>query len=145
MNKNLIQSLILFKKSFYSLVNEQCQKLNLTSAELFLLGILFKEGDLHQIEIAKNLDCDKAHIHRLTAKLIEKGYVSLVDCHHGKNQKLHLSELGEEKAKLFDQIISSVKAIIFRGVSEEEITVTQKTIEKFAKNVSQIKEEKKDV
>ena len=144
MNDSLISSLLLFKKSFYSLVNSQCQKYNLTSAELFLLGILYKNGDMHQIEIARNMDCDKAHIHRITCKLAQKGFIEFVDCHHGKNQTVHLKDLGQKITKSFDGVIASVMEIIYKDVKDEDIALTAKTIEKFAKNILDYKEKEKN-
>ena len=144
MNNSLISSLLLFKKSFYSLVNNQCQKFNLTSAELFLLGILYKNGDMHQIEIARSMDCDKAHIHRITSKLDQKGFIEFIDCHHGKNQKVHLKDEGQKIAKSFDSIIASVMEIIYKDVKSEDISLTAKTIEKFANNILDFKEKEKN-
>lgn len=143
MNTNLIPSLSLFKKSFHSLVNKQCQKFNLTSAELFLLGILHKHGDEHQIEIARNMDCDKAHIHRITCKLTEKGLIEFIDCNHGKNQKVHLTAKGKNITKSFDDIVASIMDIIYEGVDSEDIATTAKTIEKFAQNILKYKEKEK--
>lgn len=144
MNENLFQSLLLFKKSFHSLINEQCQKFNLTGGELFLLGILSKEGDLHQIEIAKHLDCDKAHVHRLTCKLMDKNLIALIDCHHGKNQKVHLTEEGQKITNSMDEIVSSVTKIVYKDVLPEELNTTKQTIEKLGKNILEWKNKEKN-
>lgn len=146
MNDNLISSLILFKKSFHSLINQQCEKFNLTSAEHFLLGILSKEGDLHQSALAKILGCDKAHVHRTAIKLKEKGFIEFVPDEEKKTYKIHLTKQGKNVTKTFDETISMLKEVVYSGIDKSEIELVAKTIKKFAENIKLFKEkEKKDV
>ena len=144
MNENLISSLICFKKIFYSLVSERCKKFNLNSAELFLLDILYRDGDLHQIEIARILECDKSHIHRITTKLISKELLEFVECQHGKNQKLHITDKGKEIASSFNQIILSINEIIYKNVSKNDLKTVQKTIDTLSDNIMKLKNEEKN-
>lgn len=146
MNDNLISSLLLFKKSFHSLVNQQCEKFNLTSAEHFLLGILYKLGDLHQSELAKILGCDKAHIHRTSIKLKEKGFVEFISDEEKKTFKIHLTKQGKNVTKSFDETISMLKAVVYDGIDIKDVELVASTIRKFAQNIKAYKEkEKKNV
>lgn len=146
MNDSLISSLLLFKKSFHSIINMQCLKYNLTSAELFLLGVLEKEGDLHQIEIAKKISCDKSHVHRTSLRLEEKGLIEITLNDNEKSQRLHLTKAGEKITKAVDNIISSIKDTIYSGVSEKDLLLVAKTVKKFTQNILTYKEkEKKNV
>lgn len=146
MNDNLISSLLLFKKSFHSLINQQCEKFNLTSAEHFLLGILYKLGDLHQSELAKILGCDKAHIHRTSIKLKEKGFVEFISDEEKKTFKIHLTKQGKNVTKSFDETISMLKTVVYDGIDIKDVELVANTIKKFAQNIKAYKEkEKKNV
>lgn len=145
MNNGLIQSLLLFKKGFHSLVNSHCQQFNLAGAELFVMGMLFKDGPSHQIQIARKLECDKSHVHRLLEKLDKKGFILFIYNDEGRDRKVALTKEGEKIAKSFDEIIESVKETIFEGVTQDELNVTSKTIQKFANNILNFKKENKDV
>lgn len=103
-------------------------------------------GDLHQIEIAKVLGCDKAHVHRTSLKLKEKGFVDFVNSDEKKTYKIHLTKQGKNVTKTFDEMISQVKEIIYSGISPNEIELVATTIKKFAQNIKTYKEkEKKNV
>ena len=76
MEKLIENSLTNIKKQFQKYLNHYFKDLNLKSAEIIFLRVLHEYKGITQIELSRKLLCDKAHIHRITAKLIEKGLIT---------------------------------------------------------------------
>lgn len=141
MEKNLISSLLFFKKGVYSVLNKKCEDIGITSAEFFALGILDSEGDCHQKRIARELDCDKAHIHRILLRLMDKGLAQFVYSQDGKDKRVGLTDKGNKIMKTLAQIVDSILDTIHDGISKEDIALVDETIEKYADNIMSCKKE----
>lgn len=135
MTLSYINVMAILKKQLQSYLNEEFKNINLTSSEIFLLHNLYKNGDKTQIEIARNIECDKAHIHRITIKLIEKDLIKYIDNNdHIKNQKLSLTNKGTIFANQINQIFIKWRDKLLQGIDKKDLEIAKTVIEQLVAN-----------
>lgn len=148
MNKSIFKSLPLVKRHLQSYLNEEFKDLNLKSSEMLFMNILYNEGDRSQIEITRDIECDKAHTHRIVFKLLNKKLIKYVkgNGENTRNIKLTLTDEGRKFASQFDTAISPWHKIIVQGISKEDLNTTKRVVEKIVENAANFKNlEKKNV
>ena len=148
MNNSIFKSIPLIKKHLQSYLNEEFKSLNLKSSEMLFMNILYNEGDKSQTEITHDIECDKAHTHRIVFKLLSKKLVKYVKRKddNTRNIKLTLTEEGKKFASKFNAAIQDWHKIMLQGISKEDLDTTKKVVEKILENTANLKNlEKKNV
>lgn len=137
----LIDTTIFLKKQLQRFINEEFKEYNLKSAEILFMQILFQKGEKSQIEMTRLLDCDKAHTHRIVAKLIEKKLVYYIDNEHEhiKNQKLALTPEGKQISTKSNNFLKIWNSKLVEGIDEKDLVVAREVINKIIDNANKIK------
>ena len=136
MNRYILSSIAQIRKCLQSFLNEEFKALNLRSSELFFMQILYNGGDKAQIEISRTMECDKAHIHRMVLKLLDKKLIKFNENEqdHIKNNKLTLTEEGKKISSKFTSIIEKWNKNLIKGISKDELNTVNIVIQKLLKN-----------
>ncbi len=147
MSREILSLLPQIKRQLQSYLNEQFKEYNLKSSEIFFMSFLHREGAKSQSELTHQLECDKAHTHRIVGKLIAKNYLQYTGEHEkSRNNKLALTKQGEEISQKFDVAIKNWNKILIKGISKEELESFKKVFEKLLSNAINFKNmEKKNV
>lgn len=107
-------------------------------AEMHILMYLFGHEKCNQDSIARDFMLDKGTIARTLAKLENKGFLSRRANDENLREKvIELSEKAYGILEVSNNLLSSWIEIMFKGLSNEEIAVFEKTVEKIALNVSE--------
>lgn len=139
MHENLADIAIPLKKQFQSFLNIKFKKYNLKSSEILFLNLLKNKGSKTQIEISRLIECDKSHVHRIANKLITKNLIIYdTNNQHGKNQRLSLTKAGKDITDRFKEIFDNWQNSLLEDISEDEIIITKKVIEKLIKNANNL-------
>lgn len=144
MDKIIINSLHNIKKNMQSFLNKEFKDLNLKSSEVILLRVLNCEGKLSQTTLARKLDCDKAHIHRITNKLLDKDLIIFAEVDSQKSRNLIL-ELTKKGKVIISQINNSMEnwiKQIKQGINEDDLETFKRVVEKLIFNANNINMEK---
>lgn len=139
-----INEIITLKKLLQNNFNEEFKELNLKSSEIKLIHILsFNEGE-SQAELAKRLECDKAHIHRLVIKLLMKKIICFANQKHVNCRNIHitLTDHGKEIAKKINKKLQEWQKNIIEGIYIEDLFATKRV---FNQIIDNLRKEKKDV
>lgn len=136
MNRYILSSIAQIRKCLQSFLNEEFKALNLRSSELFFMQILYNGGDKAQIEISRTMECDKAYIHRMVLKLLDKKLIKFNENEqdHIKNNKLTLTEKGKKISSKFTSIIEKWNKNLIKGISKDELNTVNIVIQKLLKN-----------
>ena len=131
------------KKHLQRYLNYTLKDLNIKSAEMIFLRVLWGMENTSQIEVARKLDCDKSHIHRLTCKLLEKELIYFPENYIDKtrNNILKLTEKGKEIINRVNLTIETWLKKITSGIDKNEIDIFKKVIAKITQNANQISTE----
>lgn len=137
---NFINVVVFIKKQMQSYLNDEFKSLNLKSSEMILLHILFKESCKSQIELSRIIECDKAHIHRIVFKLIDKNLIEYSKKYElGKNSKLNLTDSGYDVASKIDKSLKLLYSKLLKGISKENLNITHNVIKQMLHNAEQLK------
>lgn len=117
------------KKQVQKHMNDSLRPLNVTGAEAIFIKYLQDNKKCRQSDLAKNLDCDKAYIHRVTTKLIEKEIIKT-----NSQQELSLTAKGIKISNYAQKAMSECKNHLKQGISEEEMSVAYNILKKCAEN-----------
>ena len=133
---------ITLKKNLQTCFNEDFKEFNLKSSEIKLIHILSKIEGESQAELAKKLDCDKAHIHRIVIKLLLKKIVRFSNekKENHRNVKIILTESGKEIANKINKNLKEWKSKLIKGVNEQDIETVKKVINQIGNNLKKEKE-----
>lgn len=128
----------LLKKNMQIYFNNQFKEFNLKSSEVKLIHILSLIKGESQAELAKMLDCDKAHIHRIVIKLLMKKIIYIsnekkVNC---RNLQISLTEHGEEISKKINKKMEEWQSKLIKGISYDEISTARTVLNKINENLS---------
>lgn len=136
----------MLRKQFQGYINDVFKKKNLKSSEVMILAILYQFGEKSKTEISKILECDKAHIHRIVNRLIDKNLIRYTsDCSgHARNVKLCLTDTGVKISSEFVSSIQKWNKLLREGVSNEEIEVVKNVIQKMMHNSEKYRELERD-
>lgn len=148
MRNSILKKLPLVKRHLQSYLNDEFKDLNLKSSEMLFMNILYVDGDKSQAEITHDIECDKAHTHRIVFKLLNKNLIKYVGDkgENKRNSKLTLTDEGKKIACKFDKAINSWHKLMIEGISKEDLATTKKVIEKIIENATNLKNmEKKNV
>lgn len=128
----------LLKKNMQIYFNNQFKEFNLKSSEVKLIHILSLIKGESQTELAKMLDCDKAHIHRIVIKLLMKKiiYISNEKKENCRNLQISLTEHGEEISKKINKKMEEWQSKLIKGISYDEISTARTVLNKINENLS---------
>ena len=137
---SFIDVMVFIKKQMQSYLNDEFKSLNLKSSEMILLQILYKEKSKSQIELSRIIECDKAHIHRIVFKLIDKNLIAYSKKYElGKNSKLILTDSGHDVASKIDKSLKLWYSKLLKGISKENLNITHNVIKHMLHNAEQLK------
>ncbi|MGG7176689.1 MarR family winged helix-turn-helix transcriptional regulator [Clostridium paraputrificum] len=122
LNESLGYLLNLTARNLKRELDENIRKYNLTSSQWALVKLLLEKGELSQVEIAENMQSDKATVGAIVDKLVNKGLVI-----RGKNDtdkrsyKIKILKDGRDLATKLtkDAINTNNKAL--QGFKDEDI------------------------
>ncbi len=102
---------------------------------LILLLIIENEG-VYQRQICEITLKDRANIARIVDILLQKDLIKKVSDSNGRRiYKITATEKGKELIKEIDPCDMKLREFITRGISEEELQITRKTLNKIKENV----------
>ena len=137
---SLIDVMVFIKKQMQSYLNDEFKELNLKSSEIILLHILFKENCKSQIELSRIIECDKAHIHRIVFKLIDKNLIEYSKENVlSKNSKLFLTNNGHDVANKIDKALNLWYSKLLKGISKENLNITRNVVKQMLYNAQHLK------
>ena len=141
MDEFFVNEIISIKKILQSHFNDYAKDFNLKGSEIKLIHILSLTGEESQAELAKRMDCDKAHIHRIVIKLLFKKIICFDDIKKDncRNIKIKLSKHGHEIADKVNKKMEEWKSKIIQGVNLEDLEATRRL---FAQVVNNLNKEK---
>lgn len=121
-DKSYLNSWYKIKKGFEEFFKEQSKDLKVNPAEaMFLSKIYYSEG-ISQREIAYDLTVSEANITKTFKKLESKELVyKTIDEENNARRNLHLTEEGEKTFERCIEIFKEFDAVIFKGLTEEQI------------------------
>lgn len=138
MEEFIINEIVNLKKNKQTYFNEEFKEFNLKSSEIKLIHILsFIEGE-SQAELAKRLDCDKAHIHRIVIKLLMKKiiFISNEKQRNCRNLKIRLTEHGKEISQKINKKMEEWKSKLIKGISQEDFDAIKRVFAKLNENLN---------
>lgn len=143
MNKIIENSFNSIKKNFQRYLNYTCKDLNIKSSEIIFLRVLKNIGKTSQIELARKIECDKSHIHRITNKLLDKELIRFPDNYIAgtRNLILEITEKGNQVIEKVNLAVEKWFEKIKSGIDEEELNICKLVLTKITKNANQIKME----
>jgi len=111
----------------------------INAADEYILMYLLGHSNTNQDAIAKFLMLDKGSVARSLQKLESKGFISRKI--NDKNQREKVITLTQKAFDLKDVLTTLLvdwRKEMYQGLSEDEISTFEKTLEKLADNVSKI-------
>lgn len=123
---------------FKRTVNKRLKEYGITISQCAILRLLYHEGEMSQAAIADKLEGDRATIGSVIAILCEKQYLqkSLDE----KDNRAYLIGLTPESKKVMDGIenmSSDITKETLNGLSEDEVKIFYKVLNKIIKNLSE--------
>ena len=140
MNDFFTNEIVAFKKQLQSYFNDEFKDINLKSSEIKLIHILSFCQGLSQIEIAKKLDCDKAHIHRIVIKLMMKKIISYKKNESTRNLKVVLTEHGRKISKEINKKLEKWQSTIIKGIEASDLDATKRVLQHLTENMKKEKD-----
>lgn len=102
---------------------------------LILLLIIENEG-VYQRQICETTLKDRANVARIVEILLQKGLITKkVDSNGRRIYKIIATEKGKNLIKNIEPCDLELREFITRGITEEELNITRKTLEKIKTNV----------
>ena len=134
--ENLTHYMGIIKKQLQKYLNEKLKPFNITGAEAGFIKFLSENNNCRQSELSKNFECDKAHIHRVVSKLVEKDIIQI-----GEKQELILTSKGLSFVDSTEKALVEWKERMIQGVSKQELDMAKNILKKFADNAINAKKE----
>ena len=129
------------------ILNDLFADLNIGSSQyLFLIRIADNEG-ITQKQLCDMIQIDRANTQRAIQKLLQLNYIIIQEDENDKrNKRNYLTPLGHQTAHEIRKRLSTLTKTMSVGLSEQELILFMKTLEKVEKNVQDavetIKEDK---
>lgn len=102
---------------------------------LILLLIIENEG-VYQRQICEITLKDRANIARIVDILLQKGFIEKTADSNGRRiYKIVATQKGKDLIKTIDPCDINLRGFITRGISEEDLEITKRTLEKIKLNV----------
>jgi DNA-binding MarR family transcriptional regulator len=109
--------------------------LDITIDQWLVLQVLLEHDDLTQNEIAERVFKDQASVARMLALLVKRRLLSAVPLpHDGRRTKLRVTRQGKLMLDAIQPIILGNRAVALAGISEEELAIMHKALERIAAN-----------
>ncbi len=86
----------ILSRAITRLFDERFRTLDVTGAQLYLLGAIGYFGPDSPAELARALSMDKSTLSRNLSRLVERGWVSVVDATSGRGQVVDLTAAGAD-------------------------------------------------
>lgn len=141
MNDFFINEIVSLKKDLQTSFNCEFDEFNLKSSEIKLIHILSKSKGESQAELAKKLDCDKSHIHRIVIKLLMKKVICISKEKQAQSRKIQilLTSFGKEIAEKINKKLKEWKSKLIEGISIKDIDTIKNVFHQISENLKKEK------
>lgn len=123
-------------RSFTKKLNEKISPLGLYSSQWGIVLYLHKKGQCTQIELCKYLGVEAPTITRTLARMEEMGLVIRTEGKNKREKNIQLTEKAEEQFTKWYEAAISVEVESITNISEEELEIFNKVLEKMMTNLS---------
>lgn len=119
-------------------LNRQMKDYELTATQSMALKYIVscEKDEINQVDVEKHLKCSNPTVAGIVKRLEEKDLVACVNSARDKRfKKLLPTEKSRRLIALMDKRVDQLNERITRGISEEEVSLLQKLLEKMEKNL----------
>ena len=123
-------------RSFTKKLNEKISPLGLYSSQWGIVLYLHKKGQCTQIELCKYLGVEAPTITRTLARMEEMGLVIRTEGKDKREKNIKLTEKANEQFPKWYETAISVELESINNISEEEVDIFNKVLEKMMMNLN---------
>lgn len=123
-------------RSFTKKLNEKISPLGLFSSQWGIVLYLHKKGQCTQIELCKYLGVEAPTITRTLARMEEMGLVIRTEGKDKREKNIKLTEKANEEFHKWYEAAISVEVESISNISEEEVEIFNKVLEKMMINLN---------
>lgn len=123
-------------RSFTKKLNEKISPLGLYSSQWGIVLYLHKKGQCTQIELCKYLGVEAPTITRTLARMEEMGLVIRTEGKDKREKNIKLTEKANEEFPKWYEAAISVELESISNISEEEVEIFNKVVEKMMMNLN---------
>ncbi|KHF38971.1 MarR family winged helix-turn-helix transcriptional regulator [Halalkalibacter okhensis] len=121
-----------------SYVKAKLEPFNLAPEQNLIMLLLWEQDGLSQQQLVNKLDKDKTNIARMASSLEKKGFIKRSNCHEDRRSvKLYLTACGRKLGEQVIPIAEEFNEIVCKDISEEELQLMEKVLEKMNQNVKE--------
>ena len=111
----------------------------INSAEEYILMYLMGHKDANQDSIARFFMLDKGSVARSLQKLEGKGFITRkVNDENQREKVIALTDKAISLRAVLSELLVDWRSAMYEGLTEEEIAVFEKTVDKVANNITKI-------
>ncbi|MBZ9687058.1 MarR family transcriptional regulator [Clostridium estertheticum] len=124
-------------KKMASMFNERLIPLGVTRVQWIAMYYLLKHGDLSQKELGEKMDIKESTVARLLDRMEEEGLIIRTLAKEDRRVKyIKLTPSGRERMGELLPEGQKMSELFSRGITEDEIQVFKRVLEKFMENIS---------
>jgi DNA-binding MarR family transcriptional regulator len=124
-------------KKMADMFNERLIPLGVTRVQWIAMYYLLKYGDQSQRELAERMDIKESTVARLLDRMEEEGLIERTNSSEDRRVKyIKLTEKGTERIEELLPEGQKMSELFSMGITEEEIEVFKKVLQKFMINIS---------
>lgn len=119
-------------------MDKSLERYNLTTSQWAVIKLLFNKTQLTQVEIAYELNSDRATAGAVILNLYEKKYINkLVDKNDRRSYVISLTEKAKDAVKEIDLIVENVTEEALKGLSDKNVEDLYGALKQINKNLSE--------
>lgn len=124
-------------KKMANMFNERLVPLGVTRVQWIAMYYLLKHGDLSQKELGEKMDIKESTVARLLDRMEEEGLIIRTQVKEDRRVKyIKLTPKGRERIEELLPEGQKMSELFSKGITEEEIQVFKKVLQKFMENIS---------
>lgn len=124
-------------KKMADMFNERLILLGVTRVQWIAMYYLLKYGDLSQRELGERMDIKESTVARLLDRMEEEGLLKRTKVREDRRVKyIKLTQKGKERIEELLPEGQKMSELFSTGITEEEIEVFKRVLEKFRINIS---------
>ncbi|MGV8980848.1 MarR family winged helix-turn-helix transcriptional regulator [Clostridium sp.] len=124
-------------KKMANIFNERLIPLGVTRVQWIAMYYLLKHGDLSQKELGEKMDIKESTVARLLDRMEEEGLIIRTQVKEDRRVKyIKLTPKGRDRIEELLPEGQKMSELFSMGITEEEIQVFKRVLEKFMENIS---------
>ena len=124
-------------KKMANMFNERLIPLGVTRVQWIAMYYLLKHGDLSQKELGEKMDIKESTVARLLDRMEEEGLIIRTQVKEDRRVKyIKLTPKGRERIEELLPEGQKMSELFSMGITEEEIQVFKRVLQKFMENIS---------